>query len=144
MVGVSRRSVLRGAAAVAIVPFAVGAAAAAAPVAPGFLGPHTREALEAAVGTTVRIEGGGRTVTAVLERVDDLLHATAGHPDAFSARFSLQDDAAVLEQGLVDIELPNSRISGVGLLATGDPDRRRAVLLVDRRPVSEHPMTIRH
>lgn len=140
VVGVTRRSMLRGTAAAVLVPLAVTGVAAAAADTSSTLGPGTRRALEAAVGTKVRIVGQGGLVTATLARVDDLRHAAAGHPDAFTACFHLDGDgAAALGNGLADVELQGRRLSRVGLLPTGTPDHPRAVLLVDRRPVSEHP-----
>lgn len=139
MLGVTRRTMLRGTAAAVLVPLAIAGTAAAAPGASGDFGPLTRSVLEGAVGSRIRIVGADVSVTATLERVDDLRHAPAGHPDAFTAAFLLHGDAAeVIEQGLVDLVLPGAHLNGVGLLLTGDPDLPRAVLVVDRRPISQH------
>lgn len=141
MAGVARRSVLRGAAAAAVLPLAAVGVAVAAPHAAVGVGRIPRRTLEAAVGSPVRIVGDGGSVKGTLHHVHDLSHASAGHPQAFTATFHLDGDAAVLEGGLADIELPSVRLTGAGLLVLGAPGDRTVVLLVDRRSVSEHPTT---
>jgi hypothetical protein len=136
MVGIARRSVLRGGIAVALLPLA-GASVAAPAAATVGVGAVTRAGLEAAVGDPVRIVGVDGVTAGVLDGVVDVLGARSGHPEAFVARIRLDRDAT-LPAGLVDLELPGQRVLGVGLLAAGGPDDPIAVLLVDRRPVSEH------
>lgn len=138
MTGIARRSVLRGAAVAALVPLAIGGVAAVAAERPATAGTGERRALEAAVGSKVRIAGQEGSVTATVHVVRDLNTASAGDERAFSVVFHLVDgDARVLRQGLVDIDLPASRVAEVGLVLA-DPEGRTAVLDVDRRPVSEH------
>ncbi|MBZ2197324.1 hypothetical protein [Occultella gossypii] len=141
MVGVTRRSVLRGGVAAALLPLTVGVLAGAPATAMAMatvdVGVVTRSAVEAAVGTRVRVIGAGGVSTGTLHRVDDLRHAVAGHPDAFAARLRLDGDAE-LGPGLVDLELPGLRVPGVGLFITGVPGARTADLVIDRRSVAEH------
>lgn len=138
MTGIARRTVLRGAAAAALLPLALGGVVAVAADRPARTGAGERRALEAAVGARVRIVGEAGVMAATLRRVRDLDRATAGDARAFAAVFHLDDDGSgVLGRGLVDVELPGGRVAGVGLLLT-DPECRTAVLHVDRRPVSDH------
>lgn len=138
MTGIARRTLLRGAAAAAVLPLAVGGVVARAADRPARAGAGERRALEAAVGSSVRIVGEGGALVGTLRGVRDVDRSAAGDARAFAAVFHLDGDGSgVLGQGLVDVELPGSRIAGVGLVLT-DPGRRTAVLHVDRRPVSEH------
>lgn len=139
MVGVARRSLLQGAGVVVLAPLALGGLAAAAPHRSVGIGKVSRDSLESAVGSSVRILGGGASVTATLVRVSDVRHAPPGHPQAFTAVFHVDDGATtVLEDGLVDIDLPSQRLTGAGLFLPGGGSDNTAVLHVDRRPVSEH------
>ncbi|GAB3821863.1 hypothetical protein GCM10028820_31300 [Tessaracoccus terricola] len=142
MVGIARRTVLRGAAVAAVLPLAAGVASASSRDSRGEAG--ERRALEEAVGSSIRITGVGAAITATVAGVRDLRHAPAGHPHAFSADFELDgEDTTMLELGLVDIQLPGHRLGGVGLLVVGGPENPMARLLVDRRAIAEHPTTIR-
>lgn len=143
MTGIARRTLLRGAAAAALLPLAVGGAVAVAADRPTRAGAGERRALEAAVGSSVRIIGDGGVLTATLHSVRTLSGAATADARAFAAVFHLDHDGSgVLGQGLVDVELPGGRVESVGLVLT-DPECRTAVLHVDRRPVSDH-LAARH
>lgn len=142
MVGIARRTVLRGAAVAAVLPLVAGVASAATRDSRGEAG--ERRALEEAVGSSIRITGAGGAITASVAGVRDLRHAPAGHPHAFSADFELEGgDTTILQLGLVDIRLPGLLLNAVGLLVVGSPENPVARLLVDRRAIAEHPTTIR-
>jgi hypothetical protein len=140
MVVVARRTVLGAGVAAVLVPLITGAVGTSAGAAVG-IGALRRAALEERTGSRVLVIGAGGRAGGTLERVDDLLRAPAGHPHAFRARLRFDDPAAaaaVLDGGLVDLELPGLRVSGAGLVSIGYPQEGTAVLLVDRRPPREH------
>ncbi|GAA4892189.1 hypothetical protein GCM10025789_06440 [Tessaracoccus lubricantis] len=129
---------LRTAAVAVLLPVGMGVAAAASNR-PGAINPDGRKALEAAVGSGFRLVSPDGVVTATLSEVRDLMHAAAGDPEAFSAVFRLDGDATTaVGTGLVDVDGPGTQWRDVGLIIDGEPGRRTAVLVVDRRPVSVH------
>lgn len=138
MTGIARRTMLRTAAIAALLPVGMGVASAASSR-PDGIGIGGRQALEAAVGAGFRLVSHDGTVTATLTDVQDLTHAPAGHPEAFSAVFQLDgNDTAALGTGLITVNGPGTQWRDVGLILGGEPGRRTAVLLIDRRPVSAH------